>query len=566
MKADKKSMKPGQKFLVLIAIMVVALSPVKRAQAAAFDFNTGSSPIEVIIPAVIPVVFSTVNPNDATLVLRTTTLLTTSWFDAIAPYGESSVGVYSRLGRRPESERTDANRNIAILHASYQMLMSLYPEHVDVWRGLLTGVGLDPEDTSVELTSAVGIGNAAGMAVVAARENDGMNQLGNERINGRIPVYGKIPYADYTGYEPVNSAYELKNPSRWQPAISTTGYGIFKVQQFVTPQFARTLPFSYESPKAFRVPEPVASMIKNRRLYVEQVNQVLEASANMTDEQKMMAELFDNKINSLGFSALFASISKGLTLEEFVWYDFLTNIAAYDTGIIIWQEKARYDAVRPFSAIKHIYKNRKVKAWGGPYQGTVNDVPASEWRSYLPVADHPEYPSGSSAFCAAHATSSRLFFGNDTLNWSFTVPQGSSGIEPGFTPQTEIQLSFATWTDFDEICGQTRFWAGVHFPASIEAGQSIGREIGSRAYQFLIAHTDETAPPHCPGRTTDCYPSIQWRYPTRMPLIFLSKCYLTQVLIHLKIRRLCCPVSCGGQMAAVVSFISDPPHQRSLCG
>ena len=487
-------MKSLRKSFAPIVGVLIAISPMQSVNAAPFDFESGSAPVEVIIPGVIPIVFTTVNPNDATLVLRTTTLLTNSWFDAIAPYGETSVGVYSRIERRPPAERTDANRNVAILHASYRMLMSLYPEYEDVWRGQLTGVGLDPDDDSTDPTTAVGIGNVAGQAVVAAREKDGMNQLGDERINGQVPSYGKIPYADYTGYQPVNTAYELRDPSRWQPAVTTTGFGIFKVQQFVTPQFAKTRPYSYRTPKAFHVPRPVASMIKNRKLYIEQVDQVLAASAAMTDEQKMMAELFDNKINSLGFSALFASISQGLSLEQFVWYDFLTNMAAYDTGIIIWQEKARYDAVRPFSAIRHIYKNRKVTAWGGPYQGTVTDLPASEWESYLPVADHPEYPSASASFCSAHATSSRLFLGSDVLNWSFPVPQGSSTIEPGFTPQSDIEISFSTWTEFENTCGQTRFWAGVHFPAAIPAGQAIGRDIGARAYQFLIDHTDGTAP------------------------------------------------------------------------
>jgi len=480
--------------MALLTGAILAISPLDSACGAPFDFDTGSAPIEVIIPGVIPIIFTTVNPNDATLVLRTTTLLTNSWFDAIAPYGEHSVGVYSRLGRRPAAERTDANRNVAIIHASYRLLMSLYPAYEDLWRGQLTGVGLDPDDNATDLTTAVGIGNAAGMAVVAAREKDGMNQLGDERINGHLPVYGKIPYADYTCYEPVNTAYLLKDPSRWQPAVKTTGYGIFKVQQYVTPQYANVRPYSYANPRAFHVPKPVASSIKNRKLYEKQVDQVLAASAAMTDEQKMLAELFDNKINSLGFSALFAAVSKGLPLEKFVWYDFLTNIAAFDTGIIIWQEKTRYDAVRPFSAIRHIYKNRPVTAWGGPYRGTVTDLPASEWRSYLPVADHPEYPSGSSSFCSAHATSSRLFFGSDALNWSFPVPQGTSTIEPGFTPQADIVLSFPTWTYFEETCGQTRFWAGVHFPASIPAGQVIGRQVGALAYQFLENHINGNAP------------------------------------------------------------------------
>ena len=92
--------------------------------------TTGSAPKEVVIPQLIPVIFSTVNPNDATLVLRTTTIVINSWFDAIAPYGEHNVGVYSRLGRRPATERTDENRNIAILYASHEVLNSLYPAHV----------------------------------------------------------------------------------------------------------------------------------------------------------------------------------------------------------------------------------------------------------------------------------------------------------------------------------------------------------------------------------------------------------------------------------------------------
>jgi hypothetical protein len=215
----------------------------------------------------------------------------------------------------------------------------------------------------------------------------------------------------------------------------------------------------------------------------------------MTDRQKMIAELFDNKITSLGFSALFASVSNQLSLEEFVWYDFLTNLAAFDTGIAIWQEKARYDAVRPFTAVCHVYGNRRITAWGGPGRGTVTDLPASEWRAYLPVADHPEYPSGSASFCAAHAQASRRFFLTDTLNWSFPVPRGTSVIEPGFTPQADLVLNFATWTQFAEECGQSRFWAGVHFKSAIPAGRDIGHRIGDRAYDFLSRHIMGTATP-----------------------------------------------------------------------
>lgn len=343
--------------------------------------------------------------------------------------------MYSRLGRRPTSEATNTNRNIVILHASYHVLNSLLPRNSADWRAMLISVGLDPDDGSQDSTTAIGIGNLAGQAVVTAREHDGMNQLGDE--GGR--AYNRQPYADYLGYEPVNTAYELSHPGRWQPDIVSMGNGIFRVQQFVTPQISMTRPYSFTNLNQFKAHQPVKSN-PNHPGYKQQADEVLAASASLTDQQKMTAELFDNKLFGLGFSALVAAQSRGLTLEEFVHYDFLVNLAALDTAIVVWKEKQRYDAVRPFSAIRHLYGDSHVTAWGGPGMGTVNDLPANEWRSYLETADHPEYPSGSASFCSAHAEASRLHFGDDILGWAVPTPQGSSRIEPGITPATDIVL------------------------------------------------------------------------------------------------------------------------------
>ncbi len=172
-----------------------------------------------------------------------------------------------------------------------------------------------------------------------------------------------------------------------------------KVQQFVTPQYAFVEPYSYDNSAAFFVPPPVNSRKAPKARYQQQADEVLQASANLTDEQKLKAELFDNNIESLGFSAVFAAVSQNLSLLEFVQLDFLTNMAAFDAGIVIWGWKREYDAVRPFSAIRHVYGDQTVTAWGGPGQGTVSDLPASQWQSYLEEADHPEYPSASACFC-----------------------------------------------------------------------------------------------------------------------------------------------------------------------
>lgn len=510
-------MKRSRLTTTLYALVALAGSQTSTLRAQApnpnFEFATGNGPIEVIIPTVIPIIFQTVQPGDAPLVLRTTTMLTNSWFDAIAPYHPTAVGVNSRLGRSGATEATDENRNIAIFHASYHVLNSLYPYHANLWREMMENYGLDPDDGTTDPGSPIGLGNLAGAAVVAFREADGMNQRGDEppfsqpkgksqgqgkgntisQADGPL-VYPNSRYFDHTGYRPVNTSYALDFPARWQPQAITNEHGIYQIQSFQVPQFSITDPYSYPSPKAFRAPDPIASSPRNHVAYKQQADAVLAASAAMTDKQKMIAELYDDKIRSLGFSALFLFFANAMSLEEFVHYDFLVNMAAYDTGIAIWQEKLKFDAVRPASAIAHLYKEQAVTAWGGYGRGTVSDLPASSWKPYLQVASHSEYPSGSAAFCGAHAQASRRYFNSDVFGWQIPVSAGSSVVEPGITPATDIILSFPTWTDFEQDCGNSRFWAGVHFPASITAGREIGNAIGDLAYGYFTKLVDGTAP------------------------------------------------------------------------
>jgi len=475
-------------FAVLACVACLAGQPAW----AAYDLDNGNAAVELVIPAVAPVVFQYASPSggDATLILRVTTLATNSWFDATAPYHPTAVGVYTRLGRRPAAESaTNRQMNIALLHASYQVLNALFPQQNQVWRDMLTGAGLNPDDDSSDLSTPVGIGNSAGKGVVAGRERDGMNQLGD--ADGRS--HNPVPYMDYTGYVPVNTAYALNNPSRWQPDLQRQGMGLYKIQQFVTPQYALTEPYSYTDPQDYGMPRPKASNHRRHWAYKQQADEVLQASADLDDMRKLKAELFDNKIESLGFSAVFAALSRGLSLRAFIELDFLTNMAAHDAGIVVWQEKRRYDAVRPFSAISYLYGDELVSAWGGPGLGTVN-LPASEWKSYLEEADHPEYPSASTCFCSAHAQSARLYLGDDNLNWSIPKTAGSSRVEPGVTPAADTVLLFPTWTDFANDCGQSRVWAGVHFQAAVDESAKACGVFGEMAYDYLAALNAGTAP------------------------------------------------------------------------
>ena len=225
----------------LLALALLAAWP---AGARAFELDTGNAAFELVIQTAAPVIFQDISPTggDASLVLRLTTLITNSWFDATAPYNYPAVGVYTRLGwpNGMEAPVTNAEMNVALLYASYRVLVELLPRRTETWRDMLISAGLDPDDNSTDPLTPVGIGNLAGVGVVEGRRNDGMNQVGN--ADGRM--YNFEPFSDYTGYKPVNTAYKLVAPSRWQPDVQRVGLGIYKVQQFVTPQWALVEPYS----------------------------------------------------------------------------------------------------------------------------------------------------------------------------------------------------------------------------------------------------------------------------------------------------------------------------------
>jgi len=465
-----------------------------------------TTPFSLVIPVVGTRYLNVVKPGDATLVLRLTAMITNAWYDACAPYDDDADGLVYHTTRRPVAERTQRNCDIALVYASKPIVDSLIPQFAADWGPMIDA--LDVDLSVAEEQTAAAIGTAAGQAVVASRLQDGMNQLGDEDGS----AYNLQPYSDYTGFRPKNTAYRLRDIRFWQPAITTEGNGLFSVQQFVTPQMALTDPFLTAHPN-LTAPPPVRSYaaIGNGKFprppYVQQANEVLTASAGLTDVQKMTAEVFEDKINSLGLSIAVASFQQGLTLQEFLEVDFLVNAAAFDTAIVIWKEKTRYNAVRPFSAIERIYGNQQITAWGGPGEGTVSDITGSEWTSYLNVANHPEYPSATASFCAAHATASETYLAarndpsnptGETLNWSVPRAAGSSFVEPGVTPASDLVLTYATWDDLRQDCGLSRLWGGVHFFDSIPAGQAIGDVVGLAGYNFLKPYFDGTA---IPGNT-----------------------------------------------------------------
>jgi hypothetical protein len=93
-------------------------------------------------------------------------------YDALTAYRSKSIGISSNIPKRPENERIQRNKNIAIAYAMYRVAKGSYPTVVPKFESLLQSLELDLEDHSLDLTTPIGIGNFVAMKVLEERLND----------------------------------------------------------------------------------------------------------------------------------------------------------------------------------------------------------------------------------------------------------------------------------------------------------------------------------------------------------------------------------------------------------
>ena len=165
-------------------------------------------------------------------------------FDAWAAYDEHAVG--TRLDgflRRPAAEHTEQNKATAVSFAAYAALKDLFPTQAAGFDAVMAELGLDPTATSDDITTPIGIGQAAAEAVISFRHGDGSNQLGDLHPGA---------YSDYTGYAPINDPDTINDPNRWQPLRVSDGHGGSVVQTYIAPHWGLVAPFALTSGSQFR--------------------------------------------------------------------------------------------------------------------------------------------------------------------------------------------------------------------------------------------------------------------------------------------------------------------------
>ena len=150
-----------------MVLVLLALGLFSAVCSQNFDFDSGVSILEVVIPNFERIAAQEISKTagDATLVLRATVMLTNAWFDAVAPYHPTALGIYTQFPNRM-SEATNAGKNKAVLYASYQVQKSLVPTRKADFDKIMTDLGLDPQLESEDINTPEGIGYLAGKGVV----------------------------------------------------------------------------------------------------------------------------------------------------------------------------------------------------------------------------------------------------------------------------------------------------------------------------------------------------------------------------------------------------------------
>lgn len=408
------------------------------------------------------------------IVARALAITHTCMYDAWAAYDKKAKGTrYGNNLRRPNGERTEANKEKAVSYAAHECLSDLFPTEVASFNALMGTLGYDPNDNTTDLATPVGVGNVAARAVINFRHYDGANQLGDLNPGA---------YSDYTGYSPINTPTSINDPNRWQPLQVGAN-----TQNFITPHWGKVIPYALKSGSQFRkaLPKPADYFTEPVR-YELQAQQVLEYSAHLTDEKKVIAEYWaDGPTSELppGHWTLFAELVSDRdhhTLDQDVKMFFAMTNAVFDASIACWDAKRAFDYVRPVTAINFLFAGKTVESWQGSIDG-------ADWKPYqaanVVTPPFPEYISGHSVFSAAAAESLKLFTRNDHFGGSVTIPAGSSRVEPGLVPANDTVLYWATFSEAADEAGISRRFGGIHFIDGDLKSRKLGRVIGKQAWK-----------------------------------------------------------------------------------
>ena len=287
-------------------------------------------------------------------------------------------------------------------------------------------------------TGGVAAGSAAASAMLDARRNDGRY----------------VPFS-----HPVGSG-----PGDWRP----TPPG------FVNDPFAwvaKVDPFVLDSPSQFRTrgPLPVTS-----RAYAREYKEVKNLGAvgsPRTPRQEAVAQFYVVNSHELPNRTMRTiAEDEGLTLVEQARLFAMLNIAAADSLINCWNDKAFFSFWRPITAIRE-----------GANDDNRRTVRDATWTPLVVTPPYPDHSSGYNCVISGTMYAAKAFFGRDRMDFDVVK------VVPGVP---DLTRHYRRYTDVVDDTMDARVWQGIHFRAADVQGARIGRNVARWMNTHFFHPTD----------------------------------------------------------------------------
>ena len=244
--------------------------------------------------------------------------------------------------------------------------------------------------------------------------------------------------------------------------------------QAVEPKWNTIRCLVMDSCSEFMPPRPPVFDVKNKNgEYYKYLNEVKNIGDSLTEEQKHIAEFWDDNPFKLNVSGHVMFATKkfspaghwmnivGIAAKE-AKADFATTVAAYaetsialfDAFISCWDEKYRSNYIRPETAI--------------------NKYIGEEWRPYIQTPPFPSYTSGHATISAAASEVMTQWFG-DRLSFTDT-----SSLEFGIESRR-----ITSFREAAKEAAMSRLYGGIHYRFDNDQGNKAGTRLGEFIVQRL---------------------------------------------------------------------------------
>ena len=378
-----------------------------------------------------------------------------------------------------------ASRNYAYANiAAYECIAAGYPTEYNSLAGQINGLKALPKiDTTKKvdyefaaLLSFCKVGEAVTFPEGSMKEFvDSLKQLAktegmpNEMFNNTVAFADTISkailaWSKKDNYAQTRSASRytvLDSPGRWVPTPPAYASA-------VEPHWREIRTIGMDSATQFIPPAPIKFNIADKNgAYYKQVMAVKNVVDSLTDEQKHIAEFWDDlggKLNVVGHVSFItkkfsppghwmnivgiASQQAKANFRKTVAAYTLTAICMFDAFIQCWDEKFRSNMVRP--------------------ETVINKYIDQDWKPFLQTPPFPEYTCGHSTVSAAAAEALTKVYGN---NFAYT---DTSELEFGIANR-----SFTSFRQAAEENNLARFYGGIHFHPSCLVSTQSGIKVGA---------------------------------------------------------------------------------------